>query len=240
MNLLKQALTSKSPLSDVFLANEESLGMYTSSPKVGEPSRDSPISLKVIVRKCTKKILYAEAKEDFVDFLFSFLTAPLGCILKLLNGNSSLGCMDILYKSVKDFNPSWFVGTSRTSLLDLRVAPQFGFSKQPIKLNEQATPTYWYGTDIEKCIDRSGVISKNSSLLKIPGTVKFFDPRSPDGKSNVGFVRRPSLFVVWDDLRVTPLTNTSNITFMQELNVPLDDLEERVVPIGKAEVTIHS
>lgn len=249
MDLLKQASISESPLSNVFLANGESKQMYTFSPKQGPKnglwtSFNCILSLKVTVRK--SNILYAEAEGDFVDFLFSFLTTPLGSILKLLDGNSSLGCMDNLYKSVKDLNPSWFTTPSSTPLLDLRVAPQFGCKRQPVKLCEVDTPSYWYGTGVIKnnlChIIGNGVISKNRSLVHSPGEMKLFEPRSPDGTREpaVGFVKRPSLFVVWDDLQVTPFADTSSISFLQKLNLPLDDLEEHVVSIRDEEVTIHS
>ncbi|KAJ1411272.1 hypothetical protein SESBI_21315 [Sesbania bispinosa] len=241
LDLLKQALTSKSPLSDVFLSNGESKRMSTSSPKHGPKTENWIYNLKVTVRKTKKKILYAEAEGDFVDFLFSFLTTPLGSILKLLNGNSSLGCVDNLYNSVKGLNPSWFTRPSGTPLLDPQVAPQFGCWKQPLKLNEEATPSYWYGTGVIKNnIGYSlgnGVISKKKSLLSNPDAMKLFDPRSPDGTREIskGFVRRPSLFVIWDNLQVIPLANTSSISFLQKLNVSLDDLEEHVVSIGETE-----
>ncbi|KAK7339801.1 hypothetical protein VNO77_20486 [Canavalia gladiata] len=54
-----------------------------------------------------------------------------------------------------------------------------------------------------------------------------------------GFVTRPSLYVVWDDLKVTPMTTTSSISFLQELNVPLDDLEEHLVEVGNAQKALN-
>ncbi|TKY63403.1 tyrosine/DOPA decarboxylase [Spatholobus suberectus] len=246
LDILKQALTSKSPLSDVFLGNGESKQVCTFSPKLRPENQgwtifDSSINLKVTVRKSKKTILYAEAEGDFVDFLFSFLTTPLGSILKLLDGNFSLGCMNNLYKSVKGLNPSWFTRSSGTPLLNLLVAPQFGCKRQPTQLREEDTPCYWYGTGVIKnniCYAiGNGVISKEHSLIQRPVLMKLFEPRSPDGtrESAVGFVRRPSLFVVWDDLQVTPLANTSSLSFLQKLNAPLDDLEEHELRIGETE-----
>ncbi|CAJ1949178.1 unnamed protein product [Sphenostylis stenocarpa] len=248
LDLLKQALTSNSPLSDVFLESGGLKRVCTFSPKLrpenqnqGWINYNSSINLKVTVRKSKKTILYAEAEGDFVDFLFSFLTTPLGCILKLLDGNFSMGCMNNLYKSVKDLNPSCFTNPSGTPLLNLRVAPQFGFRRQPTKLCEEYTPCYWYGTGVIKnniCFAiGNGVISKDHSLIKHPGAMKLFDPRSSDGtkESSLGFVKRPSLFVVWNDLQVTPLANTSSISFLQKLNVPLDDLEEHELRIEETE-----
>ncbi|KAL5180301.1 hypothetical protein HKD37_01G001466 [Glycine soja] len=246
LDILKHALTSKSPLSDVFLGNGVSKRMCAFSPKPrpenqGWKNYNSMINIKVTVRKSKKTILYAESEGDFVDFLFSFLTTPLGSILKLLDGNFSLGCMNSLYESVKDLNPSWFTNPSGTPLLNLSVAPQFGCKRQPTQLCEEDTPCYWYGTGVIKsniCYSiGNGVVSKDHSLIQHPGAMKLFDPRSPNGtkESSVGFVRRPSLFVVWDDLQVTPLANTSSISLLQKLNVPLDNLEEHELRIGEIE-----
>jgi len=207
---------------------------------------NSSINLKVTVRKSKKTILYAEAEGDFVDYLFSFLTTPLGSVLKLLDENCSLGCMNNLHKSVKDLNPLWFTNPSGTPLLNLRVAPQFGFKRQPTKVCEDHTPCYWYGTGVIKnniCYAiGDGVISKDHSLIQHPGAMKHFDPRSSGGtkESALGFVRRPSLFVVWNDLRVTPLANTSSISFLQKLNVLFDDLEDHELRIQETEVALPS
>ncbi|XP_061346539.1 uncharacterized protein LOC133292178 [Gastrolobium bilobum] len=246
-SIVKQALTSKSPLSDVFLANGESKPMYSFSPHaITGPRRFGnfrySVDLKITVCKSENKIMFAEAEEDFVDFLFSFLTIPVGSILRLTYAKLSLGCMDNLYTSVKDLNSSWFIGSSGTSLLNMRVAPQYGCKRQLLSLSEEDTPSYWYGygTGVMKTNTGSvqdGTISKEMHKVQYPQAMKLFDPRSPDGRRDpaVGFVRRPSLFVVLDDLKVTPLTTTSSISFLQKLNVPLDDLEEHVVEIGAQE-----
>ncbi|KAG5142850.1 hypothetical protein JHK82_018545 [Glycine max] len=51
-----------------------------------------------------KKILFAEAEEEFVDFLFSFLTFPLGRVLHMLEGFSSVSCIDKLYGSMNELS----------------------------------------------------------------------------------------------------------------------------------------
>jgi hypothetical protein len=55
-----------------------------------------------------KKVVFAESGKDFVDVLFSFLTLPLGTIVRLLGKDSSLGCFDELYKSVERLDASHF------------------------------------------------------------------------------------------------------------------------------------
>ncbi|WVZ17481.1 hypothetical protein V8G54_010463 [Vigna mungo] len=246
LDLLKQALISNSPLSDVFLDNGGSNGVCTFSPKLrpenqGWINHNPSINLKVTVRKSKKTILYAEAEGDFVDYLFSFLTTPLGSVLNLMDEKFCLGSMNNLQKSVKNLNPLCLRNPSGTPLLNLRVAPQFGLKKQPTKLCEEHTPCYWYGTGVIKnhiCYAiGNGVISKDDSLIQHPGAMTHFDPRSSDGtkESALGFVRRPSLFIVWNDLQVTPLVRTSSISFLQKLNVPLDDLEQHELRIEETE-----
>ncbi|RDX67236.1 hypothetical protein CR513_53914, partial [Mucuna pruriens] len=228
-SILKQALTSKTPLSDVFLANGESKPMYCFSPYTGPNFRRCSVKIKVTVSKSQNKILFAEAEGDFVDFLFSFLTTPLGSIMKLRNGELSLGCIDNLYTSVKNLNSSWFIGSSNEFLLNPRVAQQFGCITKPIYVPEEDT-SYWYGIQCIGC----EMISKKKDGVRNPEAMKIFDPRCFDGPREraVGFVKRPCLFIVWDDLHVTTMTTSSSISLLQKLNVPFDDLEEHLVDVG--------
>ncbi|KAM5583409.1 hypothetical protein ABKV19_003355 [Rosa sericea] len=60
---------------------------FTSKQKQGSSSKEliveeEKISVKLMVSKSRKMVCFAEAGEDFVNLLFSFLTLPLGFILK--------------------------------------------------------------------------------------------------------------------------------------------------------------
>ncbi|KAF6171074.1 hypothetical protein GIB67_010942, partial [Kingdonia uniflora] len=52
-----------------------------------------------MVSKSLNEVLYAEAGADFVDFIFSILTLPLGSVIKILGGNTNMECIDNFYKS---------------------------------------------------------------------------------------------------------------------------------------------
>ena len=54
------------------------------------------ISLKLLVHKEKNQILYAESDKDFVDVLFSFLTLPIGTIIRLITKEEKIGCMSTL------------------------------------------------------------------------------------------------------------------------------------------------
>ncbi|XP_027906540.1 uncharacterized protein LOC114166083 isoform X1 [Vigna unguiculata] len=214
-----------------------------------------------MVSKSENKIRFVEADGDFVDFLVSFLTTPLGSILnlknkklscgltplfasilKLRNGRLSLGCIRNLYKSVKNLDPSWFVESSNKSLLNPKVAPHFGCEKNPLlNQSQDDTAKYWYGLGEMK--NGKGryemrVISKKRDMLQDSKDIKMLDPRSSDrkNKDGVGFMKRPCLFVVWDNLKLSPLTTTGlPISFSDSDTVLYPDLEEHRLKIRKSE-----
>ncbi|CAL5030269.1 unnamed protein product [Urochloa decumbens] len=66
------------------------------------------IEVKLFVDKEKKKVLFAESEKEFVDVLFSFLTMPLGTIVRLLGKQSQMGCLDEVYKSVEDLSTDFF------------------------------------------------------------------------------------------------------------------------------------
>lgn len=45
----------------------------------------SPVSLKLLIDKKHKKVLFAEAGKDFVDFLFTLLSLPVSIVIGLLS-----------------------------------------------------------------------------------------------------------------------------------------------------------
>ncbi|KAI9080095.1 hypothetical protein K1719_037911 [Acacia pycnantha] len=275
MDLLKRALMSKSPLSDVFLTWENGgshpmssfrptlapsqlelvsnptisfFGSIRALENVPGTENDSSLMLKITVSKSKNKVQYAEAEGDFIDFLLSFLTMPLGSILKILGGNDlKLGSMHNLYKSVKGLS-TWYTSwsgnhsSSYSPLLDLKVAPQYGCIRQPlIMVQEEKIPTYWYGTGVIRNMvcyaNKNGVISKERNQIANASEMCVVDPRSGNGRTrlSVGFVKSPAIFAITDDLQVTALTYASSISFLQKLNAPLNDLEQHVVRIGPNE-----
>ncbi|KAL2336072.1 hypothetical protein Fmac_010518 [Flemingia macrophylla] len=184
-----------------------------------------------MVRKSRNKVLFAEAGEDFVDFLVSFLTTPLASIVNLMNGKLSLGSIDNLYESIKNLDPSWFIEPSDESLLNPKVAPQFGRKSNPLNVLEEGDlPKYWFGTPKKcnmECKKEKEMVSMKKDLLRDPPKgMKLFDPRS--------FMKRPCLFVVTDDLKLIPMTTASSFQYLQALeNFKLDDVKQHIVKIRK-------
>ncbi|XP_059648227.1 uncharacterized protein LOC132294398 [Cornus florida] len=65
------------------------------------------LSLKVLVEKEKTLVVFAESNEDFVDVLFSFMTMPIGTIIRLGHEHSlevDFGCLNNLYESVENLD----------------------------------------------------------------------------------------------------------------------------------------
>ncbi|XP_058741773.1 uncharacterized protein LOC131614165 [Vicia villosa] len=59
---------------------------------------------------------------------------------------------------------------------------------------------------------------------------KLVDPKSSTAKSS--FAKGPSMYMVTDDLFVSPMSSISTMSYLKKSKVPLSDLEERVIKIG--------
>ncbi|MCH96559.1 DUF674 family protein, partial [Trifolium medium] len=99
LNILKYSLTSHEPLTNTILKsssqNKDNLPNQSSSAVRAMPctSDSNKTDIKVVQSKSQKKIIFTEADGEFVNFIFSFLTMPLGSIVKVLEANSFAGCV---------------------------------------------------------------------------------------------------------------------------------------------------
>ncbi|CAL5420231.1 unnamed protein product [Camellia sinensis] len=256
LNLLEHSLLSKSPLTDVFLTNKR---FNSERSKLLEPrdqqflSQNIPgtatggsMAVKIMVRKSDGKAMYAEAVEDFVDLLLSFLTIPLANVVGCLDGDSSLGCVDNLFSSIKSLNDKWFTThrvpwsdseqCSNHLLLDLGLASKFKCSSQPFQLGERIPNFYYYHSKLSTnvlCLTFNPTCVNYGELSNLA----LIDPKSPKWEINFEeFVKRPGLFLVSDSLVVLPSAGiTSSISYLKDLDVSIDDIEEHVIQINKQE-----
>jgi len=229
--LLARSFISKTPLSDVFLPKQKQKRARVDtkmmsefgnlSSENGTSNNTKKLELKLTVRKSTNKVLCAEAGNDFIDFLFNFLTIPIGSIEDVLKGNSGLGCIDNFYKSVEAVDLKWFNTPSnrnsytheknvKTILLKPGVAPHHKSEYQLLQISER----------------RSEIHSLYDIRQYVRGAyVEKFEK----------FTKEPSLFYIMDNLEVRPLSSSSTICLLQELNVPVNDVEEQTISVGELE-----
>lgn len=216
LDLLKCSMFSKTPLTDVFLGMKpriERSRIFSDDVKTIF-SDDVNITVKLVIRKSDDIILYAQGGHDFAELIIRFLTFPLGGVLRNLEGNSSLGSIDALCKSVADLNEEkYFISNARNRLLKISVLKYYC---------GKLTDFILLKTD-EDCRDMG-----NFSKMQLVNTVDIPHTGGPGV-----YVKKPKMYVVTDDLIVEPLLSpVSSIYILQRFKTSLNDLEEKVVTIG--------
>ncbi|KAJ4777899.1 DUF674 family protein [Rhynchospora pubera] len=247
ISILKQSLVSEAALTNVFLVKESvnlpekknrALAHY-SRPELcsDSDSSDGIVSIKLSVDKQKNKVVFAECKEDFIDFLFSFLTYPSGFVIEKLNGISNVPCLDNLYASVLS-NPMadcFEAINTKEYLVNPMIPSHFSLNQSLIESEEVHRERMRYYLCRNPDCDSTEVSLIPNMRCKCGyitnKRMAIMDPWSgANGDSSEGFVS-DGTFIVTDDLVITPLCSVS--TLMRR--IVIDDLVEVPFNIGKKE-----
>ncbi|XP_019450722.1 PREDICTED: uncharacterized protein LOC109352990 [Lupinus angustifolius] len=243
IDLLKCLLVSKTPFTDVFLRKKPCLQKPDCKivcPSDSSEEQCTPVKVKLMYQKSDGKIVCAQGKEDFANFLLSILTFPLGAVVRLLQGNSSMGSVDGLYKSVVDLNEDLFnTKEVKAKLVDLGLAPQFKLCDQVIPISEIKAPEYYCVSKssksrITELYLTSGNLNNPHDLYRTFNYLDMVDPISQN-ESTKGFVREAIVYVATDNLVVSPISSISAISLINSMNTTLGDIEEKEFNIGLRE-----
>ncbi|PRQ33248.1 hypothetical protein RchiOBHm_Chr5g0055481 [Rosa chinensis] len=242
LNLHVSSFVSKTPFTETLLKLNPvpKLGVNFSQGKciesqMSEASMNEEkgnISVKLVVSKSKNVVCYAEVREDFVNLIFSFLTLPLGFILKQMLDFPWKGCIDQLCKGVLDFDEQFFKSNHRKELLcNPKLVPGFSYENNLLGIEEAV---YYMFPDLKLTSDRS-IIPSNQSPEALK--VKFFDPKShgDEDKNAQGFLKEPAIFIVTDNLDVRRLSPIFQLSVLNDLKVHFTDIEDRTVHVGKNE-----
>ncbi|KAJ4827041.1 hypothetical protein Tsubulata_016318 [Turnera subulata] len=215
----------------------------------------SIISLKAVIDEANNRVLFVQAGHDFVDTLFSFLTMPLGEIIRLLRGSSSvlpmMGGMGYIYNSVENLDQKHFWSeTCRTMLLQPRNGYAIRYCKE-LKLElDNGMSLKHYNCSTYNCKDSSASIllsyysnvtcccgrpmkheiTKNY-FLGVEKNAAVFDC---GGVFVTGLV---TSFIVSDELQVIPPSTEAGLKFLSKLPV-MDEksIVQRSFDVGVKEV----
>jgi hypothetical protein len=208
------------------------------------------VSLKLIIhKKCRRRrLLFAEADKEFVDFLYSIFTLPVGAVTRLLKeGGGMVGCLPSLYRSIENMGVAYIQpGKDKRFLLQPHVV--MPGAKLPLLLpNVRSTFRQLYrcpySCNSSNC--SSYVADDNSTICplcnnKMDRIVTFIDPprairASPN--SEEGYVKPMVTYLVMDDMEVKPSSFSILATLLTKFNVKdIEDIEEKVVDVGMDEV----
>ncbi|EYU44043.1 hypothetical protein MIMGU_mgv1a0265391mg, partial [Erythranthe guttata] len=215
MELLKGSLLSKTPLTDLILHQTNEMASVRGNDlhhriKQGSKSNSKRMIVKAVVQISTNEFLFYKAGTDFIDFLFSLLTIPLGAVEYLLDGNTSLRNIDNLYRSITELIDEKYMTSqcTRNRLIKPELPPKYLSKYQIFPLTEQTTPKkgYWM------CV------------------------KDPKGEGCYIKVQN-QMYIVLPHLMVIDCISSSIGPILEQLKIPSCDVKELEIEIGLEELS---
>ncbi|KAI3721304.1 hypothetical protein L2E82_32312 [Cichorium intybus] len=205
-------------------------------------SASSKVSLKLLINTKTKRVLFAEANKEFVDFLFYILSLPVGTVIRLLSKNSMVGSLGKLYDSIENLSDMYMQpNKSKDSILNPKTV-NYGFNVPLLIPNDDVpmackfyTCTYSHASYVTDdptavCPRCSHKMSSSVTYVRGSGAVK-------ETAEGGGFVKGLVTYMVMDDLVVKPMSTISSITLLNKFKVKeVGSLQEKVVSFEMKEV----
>jgi hypothetical protein len=167
----------------------------------------------------------------------------------MLQAFSSLSCIDNLYKSVAELNSDTYLMSQglKDKLTKPPIAAQFDLSNQILPISAATLPGYYCRNYFNGCYNRTLTTTyTHCDYFNIYGEMcvrlNLVDPKFSTSKSSScrEFAKGTSIYMVTDDLVVTPMSSSTAISHLNGSNFPLVDVEERIVSIGVKEVSVIS
>ncbi|XP_019184135.1 PREDICTED: uncharacterized protein LOC109179025 [Ipomoea nil] len=184
-------------------------------------------SLNLLVDPKCHRVLFAEAENDFVDFLLSLLSMPLGTITNLLSSEAMIGSIGNIYHSIENIDGAYMLSNeSKIQVLTTRkdkISARNFYTCQShrivsIKYGENCPRYSFCGTSMTKEITYVGY-------------------------GNVcarGYVQGLVTYMVTDDLSTTPMSAITGISVLKKFKASkFDALEERVVEFTIPDVELE-
>lgn len=168
--------------------------------------------MKLFVDKEKRKVLFAESEKEFVDVLFSFLTMPLGTVVRLLGKQSQIGCLDQIYKSVEELSSDYFqTKACKTMLLSPLNAASSHCSRLKINVDDSKPGAVYVCKDTNCSANADRAFSSVPDVVCKCGIVMQYAGERPEnqGSCQTGgsidpgvFVKGSFKFIITDDLTV--------------------------------------
>ena len=212
-----------------------------------DASEDLKFTLKVMFDKKNKKVLFAESHYHFADFLLSFLSLPLGRIIRVLNDHygekaPAIGSLSNLYRSLAGVDNAGFVSEDAKKIL---LNPRSPFEVEYKKLKLRITrPQYTQYFECRSCGQSTHSISMycdQAICIRCPsGHISTIGEsiRLPKVYSEGVFAAERASFIISDDLQIFP----NVIGIFQIISIlgitNMDEAESIDVNIGFNEVII--
>ncbi|XP_057792642.1 uncharacterized protein LOC131009364 [Salvia miltiorrhiza] len=205
------------------------------------------VSLKVMMNKEKSKVLYAESDSHFADIVLSFLTLPLGRIVKVLEKHygddaPTIGSLHNLYHCLANFDSSHFVTEGAKQAL-LYSASSFEAEYRMLKVDISDSPPaeYFFCADCDDNAFRCESIYYDvidctfygNMMIKVVG--KIYEADAP---SDGVLTKHTSSFLISNDLHLLP-KDARFVTTIGILGITatdMDNAESIKVDFGLSEI----
>ncbi|KAL0648929.1 hypothetical protein Bca4012_047220 [Brassica carinata] len=209
------------------------------------------ISLKLLIDKEKNKVVYAESGEDFVDILFSFLTLPMGTLVRLLEMHQKsksvpIGCFNNIYASVASMAMKHFSSqASKQMLLYPGSLNRDKCQKTKLRIDDtQATKCFMCPMFVRSGECSKGYSNFNTSRCScgnlMSEVIQFQGEggRASAGRNGGGVFVRSASFIITDDLKVEVHSVLSTLKLLKELGYAADchKLVEMILDVNLQEV----
>ncbi|XP_012858234.1 PREDICTED: uncharacterized protein LOC105977471 [Erythranthe guttata] len=231
MELLKGSLLSKTPLTDLILHQTNEMASVRGNDlhhriKQGSKSNSKRMIVKAVVQISTNEFLFYKAGTDFIDFLFSLLTIPLGAVEYLLDGNTSLRNIDNLYRSITELIDEKYMTSqcTRNRLIKPELPPKYLSKYQIFPLTEQTTPSIYY-------FESHTVTGSSNTCVEKGYWMCVKDPKGEGCYIKV----QNQMYIVLPHLMVIDCISSSIGPILEQLKIPSCDVKELEIEIGLEE-----
>ncbi|KAH6836731.1 hypothetical protein C2S53_007388 [Perilla frutescens var. hirtella] len=196
---------------------------------------ETKVSMKLLIDTKTKRVLFAEAGKDCVDFLFNILSLPVATIIRLLQAQGMVGSLPNLYKSLENLNDTYIQPNQSK---DIFLKPATSSSVPLLALTDAPSGKNFYTCNIHVTyVSNSSTAVCPLCRKSMTTSMSYVAPPAVQGAAEgVGIVKEVVTYMVMDDLVVKPMSTISSITLLNKFSVKdVGALEEKVVHLGMNE-----
>nr|GMD44996.1 uncharacterized protein LOC109182299 [Ipomoea batatas] len=195
------------------------------------------LSLKLLIDEERNRVVAAEAHKEFVEILFSFLTLPMGTVIRVTSSGGTknavkIGCMNNLCRVVEKLsNENWETENCKSMVLHPR--NPLGNYCQKLKVNIDDS---WSNT-MYRC---SWCCSRMSWYPNVSCTCggKTYH-KITGGVNNEGaFLQKGrTMFIISDDLQIRPACPSVLARLLSNLGLSeMDGIREMLIEVSKEQV----
>ncbi|XP_074354735.1 uncharacterized protein LOC141693504 [Apium graveolens] len=209
-------------------------------------AKSGKISLKLLVDRNENKVIFGEAGKDFVDFLFHFLSLPVGTVVKLLSKNKMVGSLGKIYESIEAMNVSYMEpNVDKDEVLSPKVYSSLGGT--PLLLgNKSAADDELDGTKVYYRCNRGCAYMSNNMLVRCTACgnkslgveIRYIESPENEKAAEIGkgggYVKELVNYMIMDNLVVKPMSTISSITLLSNVK-DMTAVETLEIYIGKNE-----